>query len=308
MSGQLNDLEEPIYQHLSEAAKIGDKELQGELAMASIATKSYHIKMAAEAAEIAGWPRNKIATRLWELVEKHSYNISRRLIQCVCSPLGYVDETQDKKSDAIVASENSSIYEIENADAIDLVDSVIAFLKDVVRKKLSGGPFLSSVPKNIWLEHKYTLESQLMTAYQCWDGRYACPVIMQYMLLQLIIAHSVAGGAEMFLTQVKKISLTPKQATKYRHGEVMELLPIYDPKNREEAILAGFYGQQCACGSWRVKLDKEATDDFKLHCFACLATFEPVTLKLPIGQGIAIDSASTNDLFYQMWKNENKIG
>lgn len=314
MPAQVNDLESEIFSHLEQAGKIANKELAVDIESNHIQTKSWHIRKAAEAAEIAGWPRKEIADRLWDAVEKHGYNISRRLIQMVCSPLGFVDETQARNvsADEKISSKTSSIYEDENAAAIELVDRVVSFLKDVVRKKLSDGPFLSQVNAanpRIWPEHEHTIGKLLETAKQCWDERQTCPVVAQHMLMTEIIAHSVAGGAEMFQTKVKRITLTPKQTTKYRHGEVRELLPIYDPKNRNEAILAGFYGQQCKCKSWRVKLDKEATDDFKLHCFACLATFEPVTLKLPTTQGVELDKKIDNVLAnYEQWKKENKIG
>ncbi len=315
MPGQLkqaNDLESEIFSHLEQAGKIGQQELMADLDANHIHTKSWHIRKAAEAAEIAGWPRKEIADRLWELIEKHGYNISRRLVQMVCSPLGYVDDSQARnKSDEKISSENSSIYESENAPVIELVDSVVTFLKDTVRAKLSQGPFLSEVNRadpKAWPEHEYTINRLLETGRQCWDERQSAPVVTQHMLLMGIMANSVAGGAELFQTRVKEITLTPKQATKYRHGEVRELLPIYDPKNRDEAILAGFYGQQCTCGSWRVKLDKEATDVFKLHCFACLSTFEPVTLKLPTTPGVEldkkIDAVVAN---YEQWKKVNGI-
>jgi hypothetical protein len=69
MPAQVNDLESEIFSHLEQAGKIANKELAVDIESNHIQTKSWHIRKAAEAAEIAGWPRKEIADRLWQVVD-----------------------------------------------------------------------------------------------------------------------------------------------------------------------------------------------------------------------------------------------
>lgn len=177
---------------------------------------------------------------------------------------------------------------------------------DAAQKRLDDLIAESEKNKRIMAEQRYTRQAMRKTAKECDDGRQSVPVVAQHMLMLCIEQYNVAGGAEMYQTKVKEITLTPKQATKYRHGEVRGLHPLYDPKNRNEAIMDGFYGVQCSCGSWRVKIDKEGDPTFKLHCFACLATFNPITLSLPKTSGVVIDSAHSTGS-YEQWKKNNNV-
>lgn len=78
---------------------------------------------------------------------------------------------------------------------------------------------------------------------------------------------------------------TPKQAGKLVLGNITNLDPLYEPKNREEAKLIGrYYGFPCPeCGSFRVII-KWNTDkkDNLCYCFKCKAWSTPQTEKLPV--------------------------
>ena len=63
--------------------------------------------------------------------------------------------------------------------------------------------------------------------------------------------------------------LTTKQAAKFAHGREPNILPVFEPKNRDEAIFALWYGLQCKkCKSWRVQEAKTGGKTL-LECIDC---------------------------------------
>jgi len=69
------------------------------------------------------------------------------------------------------------------------------------------------------------------------------------------------------LENVRKF-LTQKQASKFHRGLERPQLPIYQPKNRDEAIYMDWYGLQCAkCESWRSR--EKADDTGTIICYDC---------------------------------------
>lgn len=74
--------------------------------------------------------------------------------------------------------------------------------------------------------------------------------------------------------------MTSKQAMKIVFGVVKNVLPVFDHKNRDDAIVDGFYGIECPeCGSFRVK-EREHPDSHEWLCFCyrCEWWFEAKTV------------------------------
>ena len=91
----------------------------------------------------------------------------------------------------------------------------------------------------------------------------------------LIFAHSFTTLNHVYSHYIKHVKefayITGKQAGKIVKGKVSKLQLLFDPKDRNESLEAGFYGQACdECGSWRTEF--RATNDTNrlfLYCFAC---------------------------------------
>ena len=91
----------------------------------------------------------------------------------------------------------------------------------------------------------------------------------------LIFAHSFTTLNHVYSHYIKHVKefayITGKQAGKIVKGKVSKLQLLFDPKDRNESLEAGFYGQACdECGSWRTEF--RATNDTNrlfLCCFAC---------------------------------------
>ena len=93
--------------------------------------------------------------------------------------------------------------------------------------------------------------------------------------------------------------LSTKQVGKIMRGFTKELHGRYDPKNKQEAQLTGFWGDQCICESWRVTYESiydETTKTLsrKLKCHKCNETWMPQLEVLPSARpSIIIDAEGT---------------
>lgn len=91
----------------------------------------------------------------------------------------------------------------------------------------------------------------------------------------LIFAHSYSTLNHVYSHYVKHVKefayITGKQAGKIAKGKVSKLQLLFDPKDRNEALESGFYGQICdECGSWRTEYRySQEKEKFFVHCFSC---------------------------------------
>lgn len=208
-------------------------------------------------------------------------------------------------------SENSSLNikpEEENKQWLDIIESQIEFLRSF-RTKLSNSAFTSRLPD----ESKKSLEETLShikatisICNQVFDDRQSVPVEFQHFLAASFSAETNNFAAGLYISQVKdygatrskesqaklkkmaelgeKIekedTMTSKQGMKIILGIVKKVQPIFEPKNRNEALASGvYYGTQCpnpVCGSWRVYLDTDKGRTF-CRCYACDTKFDAKT-------------------------------
>lgn len=142
-------------------------------------------------------------------------------------------------------------------------------------------------------ESAHILAQVLLLADDAFDERKKIPLHTQHILFHIATITTYNNTAGMYIKRVKRFGeilagdslkiadITSKQVTKTIKGRVSKMLPLYDPKNRDEAISNGFYGKQCTdpdCKSWRVERDIGKN---KLRCFACDNRFPIKTELLP---------------------------
>ena len=70
--------------------------------------------------------------------------------------------------------------------------------------------------------------------------------------------------------------ITKKQTNKFRTNEEPDILALFAPKDRDEAIYQGNYGVQCKCGSWRVK--EKPGGENNVQCIDCNKIFKGSTI------------------------------
>ena len=80
------------------------------------------------------------------------------------------------------------------------------------------------------------------------------------------------------LTLLNNLStyITNKQANKFKDNQEPNILAIYKPKNRDEALYQDMYGVQCKCKSWRVK--EKIGGENNVECLDCDKVFSAKTL------------------------------
>lgn len=244
---------------------------------------------AGEQLEIAGYQRDKISAKLrTDLPDVSPYYITH-----ICSEMGWTDErfapevaqTQPKISSTfpdMVAFEelNSSRHAHENQPYISHLQKKIEFLQNV-QKKLLQRPFMSLIDRKQYEEYTFLADSAERLAREAWDARQTIPVETQFYLAQIVTISTIKHGAAEYVAKVKDLfGLTSKQVTKTLKGVVRDVHCLYEPTNKMEALMDGFYGRPCEkCGSWRVRWENGVC-----KCFHCDYEYRVSAEKLPLAR------------------------
>ena len=126
------------------------------------------------------------------------------------------------------------------------------------------------------------------------DRKTSIPQNTQFLFRKVMLVEAgMLNIAKVFLTtRIKMLDrlgapyMSKKQSTKYRTGQSTTLLPIFQPKNIDEAIFLGYYGMQCKkCKSWRVTQQTDANAMENLICLGCHNGFKGYTISHCSGQG-----------------------
>lgn len=206
----------------------------------------------------------------------------------------YTDRYQNENAPRGNPRRDSSLNtEEENADYINAVQKTIDLYK-LIKTKLQRQNFCSLLDQQILEEHLLVWNSLLEFAFEAWDEKQKVPLTTQHILASCIAADTADFGAGQYIRNVKDLAdLTSKQANKILHGFIRDkgqlgdinfrpgILQMYNPKNRDEALHLGFYGQPCpVCGSWRVEWKyKGDKGDFENFCYACGKWHAPKQVK-----------------------------
>ncbi|GEM_PF-4015470 len=256
------------------------------------------ILYAGQQLEMAGYPKDKISTKLRADIPE----IDPGYISEICSPFGWTDsrfsklgkESKDRQTDPQISSTCADQAQTNNGSNNPAPDSSLAgpqgesgpagsghlqenkeyilhlqqkveFIEDL-QKKLRERPFLSLLDREQYSEYTFLADKAEELARQAWDERQAIPVSTQFFLAQMVVHTTIKHGAAEYMEKVKDIyGLTRKQVTKTLRGLVSEVHCIYEPTNKLEALMDGFYGKQCErCKSWRVRWDNGTC-----HCYRC---------------------------------------
>lgn len=166
-------------------------------------------------------------------------------------------------------------YEIENSEYLKLIDDTIIFFKEIVKPKLKSAHFCSLLDQEdlqeFYLVHRNVISHMGINIFN--DKRKDLEQT-ECLLVNAVLHVSATHAGEQYMSQVKSLyGMTGKQVRKILTGHARGLHPLYDPKNREEAMKVGFYGMRCGqCSSWRVDLVNA-----ECFCYSCRSTFDPVT-------------------------------
>lgn len=237
--------------------------------------------------EISGFSKDRISTKL----RSDLPDLSADYISQICKPMGWTDKrfcpeaesAQPQTSSPVpdgITEPGTSKYFHENKPYIDHLQTRIEFLQEV-QKKLQQRPFLSLIDKRRYEEYAFLADSAEKLARQAWDDRQTIPVETQFLLAQIVAISTIKHGACEYVSRVKELfALSSKQVTKTLRGVVRDVHVLYEPTNKMEALMDGFYGVPCQkCQSWRV-----IWDNGLCRCCRCESEFRAIAERLPLSR------------------------
>ena len=201
------------------------------------------------------------------------------------------DEDEGGKNPLLNSSKDINYYQ-ENERSIQIREDTIEFHRAEI-SQFKTEHYESKLDKKE-LDHGYLIwQSALNFGNEVHDNRQSVPTITQHTLAFTIATATMNYACGLFLTKLKKYgaskskknldnldALTTKQAGKICRGQVKNVLALFDPRNRDEAIDCNFYGLQCPnCDSYR--LEEKAHPDsaeWLLFCYNCNSWSEGKTI------------------------------
>lgn len=177
---------------------------------------------------------------------------------------GYIDTLDQRKN-----HNTDYDYKAENQEYIKLIEDTILFFQKSALPKLKKNHFTSLIDGN---ESKLALRDwrgQLKIAQSYFEFKVKVPVNTQHILLHCIATMASHNDAakEFFRQRMSVYNIIGKQLIKYRRGAIKGIPAIYKPQNRDQSMMWGYLGVQCACKSWRViEFD---SFNFKSECLDC---------------------------------------
>jgi hypothetical protein len=157
-----------------------------------------------------------------------------------------------------------------NAELLDMVKDTILIFKQAKKALEKKEIIQPHIPELEFLEFQVRWKYAMDRLQDILDGREKVPPTTMH-LMMFCIAHYTSSNIYSNYVRFRKeeAELTPKQTGKIIKGHVSKMPWLFEPKNRQEAMSNGFYGQQCSeCGTWRTDRVYNANrDKFLLLCF-----------------------------------------
>ena len=206
----------------------------------------------------------------------------------VASEAGVIEKSVTASSITVTESRNSShrinrefIEQVnELRGACDLIISALKSLKDDNGDPIEINNLLTEKQHTNFIEE---LKTTAMIVKTTFDGKTKVPQNTHHLFRACVAVEAgLFAACKAYMAQRTLLLnqnsnfITKKQTNKFRTNEEPDILSIYKPKDRDEAIYQGNYGVQCKCGSWRVK--EKLGNEKKVQCIDCNVIFKGVTI------------------------------
>jgi len=115
------------------------------------------------------------------------------------------------------------------------------------------------------------------------DGRHQVMPSTQHMLFYALSVSTLNYTYSTYVRFIRDFErMTPKQSGKILRGHVTKMELLYEPKDRQDARHAGFYGVRCeTCGSWRQEYRFDSNSNrFMLYCYSGMHWNDVISEKL----------------------------
>ena len=158
-----------------------------------------------------------------------------------------------------------------NHQYISRLDRTISYLQQFKKCLETDTPLEDKIPEKELQEYLVRWDGALILMKEVLDGRDKVLPSTLHMMFYAKAQATLNDAYSKYVTYIRDFaSITAKQAGKLLKGHVTKVELLYEPKNRQEARHAGFYGIQCQeCGTWRVSYKYNPNSaSFMLYCYA----------------------------------------
>lgn len=191
--------------------------------------------------------------------------------------------TTEEIDNALGRNDNSSIN-TKNAEAREIL-VLTKSICDLAIKKLQESPEMDTIwDKKETREFYRQWRTIINNCKYAFDEKTKVPENTEQILLECLATSSgsMSEGAYLFMdTKIKflknqgKSMLTSKQGRKFQLGDRASQLPLLKPLTRDEAVFLDYFGVQCKCNSWRVRLKLGSKN---VECYDCNLIFAAKTV------------------------------
>jgi len=200
------------------------------------------------------------------------------------TPSEYQDET---RSDILTLDSSKVLLADDvkktNINYCSRLERTIKILQNLKHSLETDTLYETEIPEKELEEFLLRWDGAIDRCSEILDGRHQVMPSTQHILFYALSVSTLNYTYSNYVRFIRDFErMTPKQSGKILRGHVTKLELLYEPKNRQDARHAGFYGTQCeTCGSYRIEYRYNSdASKFMLYCYKSAHWNEVITEKL----------------------------
>jgi len=195
---------------------------------------------------------------------------------------------EDYKDQEILISNSSATLLADDVKKTNInyclrLERTIKILQSLKHSLETDTLYETEIPEKELEEFLLRWDGSIDRCSEILDGRHQVMPSTQHMLFYALSVSTLNYTYSTYVRFIRDFErMTPKQSGKILRGHVTKMELLYEPKNRQEARHAGFYGVECeTCGSWRQEHRFNSNSNkFELYCYKGMHWNRIVTEKL----------------------------
>jgi len=196
-------------------------------------------------------------------------------------------EYEDEGSEILAydSSKNLLQYDVKktNINYCLRLDRTIKILQSLKHSLETDTLYETEIPEKELEEFLLRWDGSIDRCSEILDGRHQVMPSTQHILFYALSVSTLNYTYSTYVRFIRDFErMTPKQSGKILRGHVTKMELLYEPKNRQEARHAGFYGVQCeTCGSYRQEYRFDSNSNkFMLYCYKGMHWNDVISEKL----------------------------
>jgi len=230
-----------------------------------------------------------IVTHLRENEQLHAIRYVREVLPFKFkNPVMMTRLEDDELSDINVTIDSSQVLLADDVKKTNInyclrLERTIKILQSLKHSLETDTLYETEIPEKELEEFLLRWDGSIDRCSEILDGRHQVMPSTQHILFYALSVSTLNYTYSTYVRFIRDFErMTPKQSGKILRGHVTKMELLYEPKNRQEARHAGFYGIQCEiCGSWRQEYRFDSNSNrFMLYCYKGMHWNEVTTERL----------------------------